>query len=419
MAPMITFIKLPFPNFLDPMNNSIVYATLQLILTIPVMAVGYKFYTIGFKFLFRFKPNMDSLIALGTSSAFLYSIYSLYKIYNNDHMAVESLYFESTAVIIAFVLLGKYLEMKSKGKTGDAIKRLMQLSPKTATILDNGIEKTISIDDVKVGDILVVRPGEKIPVDGEIIEGNITVDESMITGESIPIDKSIGDKLVGASISSNGYVKMRAEKIGKDTMLSQIIKLIEDAQGSKAPIAKLADIVSGYFVPIVILIAFISSIFCLLSGKDFIFALEIFIAVLVIACPCALGLATPTAIMVGIGKGAENGVLFKNALGLELAHKINTVVFDKTGTITIGKPNVTDIITADDIDKNKAFLYAASAGQVSEHPLAKAIINKSKELDIKLLSIDKFESLTGLGIKVRVEDSNVLFGNISLMENII
>ena len=319
---------LPLPQIINPDINPLNFGLIQLFLTIPIVIAGYKFYTVGFKAIFAKSPNMDSLIAIGTGAALAYSVYSLYLTFNGDMMAVHNMYFESAGVIITLVLLGKFLESVAKGKTSEAIKKLMGLSPKTAIIIKDNKEIEIPIEEVEVGDIILVKPGSKIPVDGVVVEGHTSVDESMLTGESIPVEKTTGSHVVGASINKNGNIKFRAEKVGSDTAISQIIKLVEDAQGSKAPIAKLADIISGYFVPIVFGLAVIVAIAWYISGKDIEFALSIFIAVLVIACPCALGLATPTAIMVGTGKGAENGILIKGGEALESTHKINTIVFE-------------------------------------------------------------------------------------------
>ena len=351
---------------------------------------------------------MDSLVAIGTTAAFSYSIYSTVLSFMGLNPHGENLYYESAAVIITLVQFGKYLEARSKGKTGEAIKKLMGLQPKTATIIKDGEEKEIKISDVKVDDIVLVRPGEKIPVDGEIIEGYSSVDESMLTGESIPVEKSVGDKVVGASINKTGSFKFKAQKVGADTALAQIIKLVEDAQGSKAPIAHIADVVSSYFVPAVITIALISGIIWFIALHNFVFSLTVFVSVLVIACPCALGLATPTAIMVGTGKGAELGILFKNAEALEVSQKINAVMFDKTGTLTEGKPYVTDIISD---DKDKLLLIAASAENGSEHPLGEAIVRASKEKNIKLINIENFKAIAGFGIETYIDNKKVLMGN--------
>ncbi|MFR4998337.1 MAG: heavy metal translocating P-type ATPase [Clostridium paraputrificum] len=406
----------PLPNIINPMDNAMNFALIQLILVIPVMIVGRKFFISGFKNLVHLSPNMDSLIAIGTSAAFLYGIYAIVKIAGGDTHFSMDLYFESGATILTLITLGKYLEAKTKGKTSEAIKKLMGLAPKKATIIVDGVEKVISIDEVKVGDVILVKPGEKLPVDGEIIEGTTTIDESMLTGESIPIDKNIGDKVFGASINKFGMFKYKATKVGKDTALAQIIKLVEQAQGSKAPIAKMADIISGYFVPTVITLAVISSIVWAISGKGLEFSLTIFIAVLVIACPCALGLATPTAIMVGTGKGAENGILIKSGVALEGAHKINTVVFDKTGTITEGKPKVTDIVTKG-LSEDELLRYASSAEKGSEHPLGEAIVGAGIERELELFEIASFKSVPGEGIVTLINNKNILIGNNKLMKN--
>jgi Cu+-exporting ATPase len=380
-------IGLHLPDFINPMVSPKAFALAQLLLVIPVIIVGNRFYTGGFKALARKSPNMDSLIAIGTSAAFLYGIFAIVKISGGHTEYASDLYFESAAVIITLITLGKYLESVSKGKTSEAIKKLMGLAPKTAIIIRDEKEIDIPIEEVEVGDVIIVKPGEKMPVDGEVIEGTTSVDESMLTGESIPVEKNIGDKIIGASINKNGTIKYKATKVGKDTTLAQIIKLVEDAQGSKAPIAKLADVISGYFVPIVISLAVISGIAWYASGETGVFALTIFISVLVIACPCALGLATPTAIMVGTGKGAEYGVLIKSGVALETAHKIQTIVFDKTGTITEGKPKVTDVVALNGIDNEYLLQLAASAEKGSEHPLGDAIVKSAEEkgLDFKKL----------------------------------
>lgn len=406
----------PLPSIIDPMNNAMNFALIQLILVIPVMIVGRKFFISGFKNLLHMSPNMDSLISIGTSAAFIYGIYAIVKIAGGDTHFSMDLYFESGATILTLITLGKYLEARAKGKTSEAIKKLMGLAPKTATIIVDGKEKVVSIDEVKVGDIILVKPGEKLPVDGEIIEGSTSIDEAMITGESIPVEKTIGDNVIGASINKFGMFKYKATKIGRDTVLSQIIKLVEQAQGSKAPIAKLADIISGYFVPTVIILAIISAIGWAITGKGLEFSLTIFIAVLVIACPCALGLATPTAIMVGTGKGAENGILIKSGGALEGAYKINTIVFDKTGTITEGKPKVTDIITQG-ISEDEFIKIAASAEKGSEHPLAEAIVEEGKNRGIDLIDIKEFKSVPGEGIIAFLDDKEILLGNKRLMIN--
>ena len=418
MVPMLTqWVTLPYPAGLDPMNYSLIYALLELLLVLPVIGVGYKFYTVGFKALLNRSPNMDSLIAIGTSAAVLYSIYNTIQIANGHFKAVESLYFETAGVIITLILLGKSLEAVSKGRTGEAIKKLMGLAPKTALILENGIEKEIPIDQVEIGDIIIVKPGGKIPVDGKVIEGYTAIDESMLTGESMPVDKKAGDPVYTASLNTTGTIRFRAEKIGSDTALAQIIRLVEDAQGSKAPIAQMADIVSGYFVPVVCVIALLAgTLWFFGSGGDLKFALTIFISVLVIACPCALGLATPTAIMVGTGKGAENGILIKGGEALETAHKINTIVLDKTGTITEGKPTVTDVLVTGDMEPDQLLQITASAERGSEHPLGQAIITRAQEKGLELLNVEQFHSFTGRGIEASIHGRTVLTGNRKLMD---
>lgn len=407
-------VGMPLPKIIDPMMNPLNFAIIQLVLTIPVMIIGYKFYYIGYKNLFKLSPNMDSLIAIGTSAAFIYSLYGTYKIYIGDGSYAMSLYYEAAVTILALITLGKYLEAISKGKTSQAIKKLMGLAPKTATIVRDGKELVIPIDEVIVGDIVIVKPGEKLPVDGEVIEGATAVDEAMITGESIPVEKTVGSKVIGASINKTGFIKYKATKVGKDTALSQIIKLVEDAQGSKAPIAKMADIIASYFVPIVIGLAILASIGWLIAGESGVFALTIFISVLVIACPCALGLATPTAIMVGTGKGAEYGVLIKGGEALEVTHQIDTIVFDKTGTITEGKPVVTDIITTT-ISEDELLSIAASSEKGSEHPLGEAIVKGAEERNIKFKEISNFKAIPGHGIQVEIEGKVILLGNKKLM----
>jgi len=415
MVPMIKFVRLPFPAGLDPMNYALVYALAELLLVVPVIGVGYKFYTVGFKALLQRSPNMDSLIAIGTSAAFIYSVYSTFQIAAGHFQAVEALYFETAGVIITLILLGKALEAVSKGRTSEAIKKLMGLTPKTAIILQQGSEVEIPISEVEIGDIIVVRPGAKIPVDGSVTEGQTAIDESMLTGESMPVDKKAGDPVYAASLNTTGSVRFRAEKIGSDTALAQIIKLVEDAQGSKAPIAKLADIVSGYFVPVVCVIAVLAGLAWFFGTGDLKFALTIFISILVIACPCALGLATPTAIMVGTGKGAEHGILIKGGDALETAHKVNTIILDKTGTITEGKPMVTDITPAAGLQAEKLLVLAASAEKNSEHPLGQAIVNDALAKGLNLIPTRHFQSITGRGIEAAVDGQIILAGNRQLM----
>lgn len=410
-------VGLPIPEFINPHFNPLNFALIQLVLTIPVMIAGNKFYTVGFKSLFRRSPNMDSLIAVGTSAAVIYGLYATYKIMNGYTEFARDLYFETAGVIIALIMLGKYLETRSKGKTSEAIKKLVGLQPKTAIIVQGKEEISIPIEEVEEGDIILVKPGEKIPVDGEVVYGHSSVDESMLTGESIPVEKNIGDKVVGASINKNGILKFKATKVGKDTALAQIIKLVEEAQGSKAPIAKLADIIAGYFVPIVMAIATVSGLVWYITGSGGEFALTIFISVLVVACPCALGLATPTAIMVGTGKGAELGVLIKSGVALESAYKIETIVFDKTGTITEGKPKVTDIITRDSLGEDKLLQIAATAEKGSEHPLGEAIVKEAEVRNITFLDAKDFYAIPGHGIEVNIEGDKVLLGNEKLIRD--
>ena len=407
-------LGMPLPHIIDSMMNPLNFALIQVVLTLPVMIMGYKFYHIGIKNLFKLSPNMDSLIAISTLAAFIYGLFGIYKINSGEAEYAMHLYFESAAVILTLITLGKYLEAISKGKTSQAIKALMKLAPKTAVVVRNNNEMVISAEEVVVGDIIVVKPGEKLPVDGLVIEGSTAIDESMITGESIPVEKSMGSNVIGASINKTGFIKYEATKVGKDTALAQIVKLVEEAQGSKAPIAKLADIISAYFVPTVIILAIIASIGWLVAGETNIFALTIFIAVLVIACPCALGLATPTAIMVGTGKGAENGVLIKGGEALETTHQIKTIVFDKTGTITEGKPVVTDIVV-NGISENEILALAASAEKGSEHPLGEAIVRGAEEKNLEFKAIEEFNAVPGHGIEVKIDEKTVLIGNKKLI----
>ena len=415
MGAMIWQLRLPIPSFLAPMQYPLTYALVQIALVLPVVLAGYRFYLVGFKAIWQRSPNMDSLIAMGTSAALIYSFISTYRITVGDFAAVDHLYFETAGVIITLILLGKTLEAVSKGKTSEAIKKLMGLAPKTALVIQNGQEIVISVDEVEVGDVIMVKPGEKIPVDGAVLEGHTAIDESMLTGESMPVEKNAGDSVYAASINGNGSIRFRATKVGSETALAQIIKLVEDAQGSKAPIAKMADIVSGYFVPIVFVIAVVAALAWLISGQSAFFSMSILIAVLVIACPCALGLATPTAIMVGTGKGAEYGVLIKGGEALEIAHKINMIIFDKTGTITEGKPEVTDILTADGISRNQLLQLAASAEKGSEHPLGEAIVKGAAREQLELLAVDAFKAIPGYGIEVQIAGSGILLGNRKLM----
>jgi Cu+-exporting ATPase len=427
MVPMITQVPLPFPKALAPMNFPLIYGLAELVLVIPIIIAGCRFYTVGFKNLLHRSPNMDSLIAVGTTAAVLYSLYNVGQIALGDFSAVESLYFETAGVIIALILLGKSLEAVSKGRTSEAIKKLMGLAPKTAIIIEQGVEKEIPIHEVIPGDIILVKPGAKIPVDGVVTEGITSIDESMLTGESMPVDKKAGDPVYGATINANGFIRFRAEKVGSDTALAQIIKLVEDAQGSKAPIAQLADVVSGYFVPTVCAIALAAGVawfaaasigaVTLPPGKSALeFSLTIFISVLVIACPCALGLATPTAIMVGTGKGAEKGILIKGGEALETTHKINTIVFDKTGTLTEGKPEVTDVVTCAGVEESYLLQVSASAEKGSEHPLGLAIVQGAQRRGLELFTPSSFKALTGRGIEAVINRVTLLAGNRKLLE---
>jgi len=434
-APLFLFSMLPMifyslgaqviPHNWDPMMFPHYNGLVQLLATLPVMWINRGIFKRGFTNFFGGTANMDSLIAKGTLVAFLFSLYitveNFFMFGTTLHVTMEELvfmgrnqfYFETVAVILTLIVLGKYLEAKTKGGTSEAIKKLMGLSPKTATIERSGTEIEISIDDVSVGDIIIVRPGEKLPVDGEVVFGQTSIDESMLTGESLPVRKQVGDSVVGASLNKNGFVKYRATKVGKDTMLAQIVKLVEDAQNRKAPIARFADIISGYFAYAVLAIAVLAGGAWLLVGYDFAFAMVIVVSILVIACPCALGLATPTAIMVGTGKGAENGILIKGGESLEMAHKITTVVLDKTGTITEGQPFVTDIVTHGAYSADKLLRLAASAEKQSEHPLAEAIVSHFKG---DIAPVASFNSITGQGIEAEIDGMNILIGNRRLME---
>ena len=381
----------------------------QLLLATPVQfIIGYRFYKGAYHSLRGGGANMDVLVSMGTSAAYFYSLYNLIR-------GVHEYYFEASAVVITLVLLGKTFEAIAKGKTSEAIKKLMGLQPKTARVIKDGIEVDTPIEKLEIGDIILVRPGEKVPVDGIIVEGNSSLDESMITGESIPVDKSVDDTVIGATINKFGSFKFEATKIGKDTVLSQIIKLVEDAQGSKAPVQRLADKISGIFVPIVVGIAFLTFLGHYFVGGSFNSGLINAVAVLVIACPCALGLATPTAIMVGTGKGAENGILIKSGEHLERAHKMDTIIFDKTGTITKGEPEVTDIISFNGYEDAEILRLAASVEKASEHPLGESIVKKSEEESIELITINSFEAIPGMGLKASIEGKEVLIGNRKLM----
>lgn len=415
-------LEWPLPEIFHGMENTITFAFTQFLLAIPVMIINKKYYTVGFKTLFKGSPNMDSLIAIGTTAAVGYGIFAIYKIgYGLGHMDMDmvmqysmDLYFESAGVILALITLGKFLEARAKGRTSDAIKKLMDLSPKTALVERDGQEVELPVEEVVKGDTIIVKPGQSVPVDGVIIFGNSSLDESMLTGESIPVEKKIGDKVIGASINKSGYFKFEAQNVGDDTTLSQIIRLVEEASSSKAPISKLADKISSIFVPVVISIAVLATIVWLLLGATFEFALSIGIAVLVISCPCALGLATPTAIMVGTGKGAENGILIKSAEALEIAHQVKTVVMDKTGTITEGKPRVTDIVTKG-ISDNEMLKIAASAEKSSEHPLADAVVEEAKNRNLDLYNVQHFEAIPGQGLEALVNNKKYYIGNLRLV----
>ena len=409
---MADMVGIPMPAFLSPMQSPVSYALIQLALVLPILWVGRRFFVDGFKALSKGHPNMDSLVALGTSAAFLYSLYGTYHVLEGHAHFAMNLYYESAGVILTLITLGKYFEDVSKGKTSMAIQTLVGLAPKMATVLRDGQEVEVPVEEVQVGDLIRVKPGEKVPVDGVVTEGNSTVDESMLTGESIPVSKAVGDEVIGASLNKTGSFILKATKIGKDTALSQIIQLVEQAQGSKAPIAKLADKVSGVFVPIVIVLALVSGLAWYFLGQEsWVFALTITISVLVIACPSALGLATPTAIMVGTGKGAENGILLKSGEALEEANHVNMVVFDKTGTITNGTPVVTDVVTADNTDADALVRLAASLEVASEHPLGEAIVAKAKEQGATFDEVTNFEAIPGFGIKGHVGETLVFLGN--------
>ncbi len=441
---------IPVPKLINDLfhgpENAITFGFTQILLLIPIIYVNRNYFIIGFKRLFKLSPNMDSLIAIGSFSAIIYGIYAIYMIgfglgHNNLELVSRfsnDLYFESAGTILTLITVGKYLETKSKGKTSEAINKLINLAPKTAIVLKNEKEIEVEVKDIKKEDIIIIKPGYSIPVDGIIIEGESSIDESTITGESIPTQKSINDKVIAGTINKNGYFKMKATEVGDDTTLAQIIKLVEEAANSKAPISRLADKVSGVFVPIVITIALLATIFWLINGQSFEFALSIGIAVLVISCPCALGLATPVAIMVGTGKGAELGILIKSAESLELLHKVDTVVLDKTGTITQGKPKVIDIITNQDLinevmsqknkvkvvlnknndltSKNNLLKIAGSLEKNSEHPLAEAIIEKTRENNLNLYEVKDFEAISGRGVRGKIDNIEYFGGNLAFMQ---
>jgi len=423
------WIGLPIPSFIKAAfhgtENGITFAFTQFLLLLPIVYVNRKYFQVGFKTLAKRSPNMDSLVAIGSTAAIVYGIFAIYKIgyglgYDNLATAdnyLMNLYFESAATILTLITLGKFLETRSKGKTSEAITKLMNLSPKTATVIRDEKEREIPAQDVVIGDLIVVRPGQSIPADGVIIEGSSAVDQSALTGESIPVEKQVGDRVITATINKTGFFKFQAEKIGDDTTFAQIIELVEDASSSKAPIAKMADKISRIFVPVVILIAVMATIVWLLLGQSFEFALSIGIAVLVISCPCALGLATPVAIMVATGKGASNGILIKSAEALEIVHTIRTVVLDKTGTITEGKPMVTDIMTANSVTEKQLLQIAASVEKPSEHPLADAIVEKANEMGTALKNVDTFTTVPGRGISAVIEGKAYMAGNLAFMND--
>jgi len=417
---------LPVPHIIYPVDHIFNYVAIQFIIAVTVMIIGKRFYKVGFRQLFMLSPNMDSLVAVGTSSAFIYSLYISYKIFadNNIHL-MHSLYYESAAMIIAFVMLGKYLETLSKGKASAAIKKLVNFQAKKANIIRNGEIVEIDINEVSKGDIVFIKPGEKIPVDGTIIEGHSTIDEAMITGESIPVEKLENDKVYSGSINKDGALKVVVNATEGETLISKIAKLVEDAQMTKAPIARLADKVSLIFVPTVIFIAIFAALLwwflikynvVSVSQNHFEFVLTIFISILIIACPCSLGLATPTAIMVGTGKGAELGILIKSGEALEKLNEIDTIVFDKTGTLTEGTPKVIDIVSIDNVlSKDEILKIAASMEVNSEHPLGKAVYDEAKEKNVELYDVKKFLSISGRGVIGEVEEKKYLLGNKKLL----
>lgn len=414
----------PLPSILA--NNHIAMGLIQLLLIGIIMVINQKFFVSGFKALIHRSPNMDTLVALGAGASFIYSVYALFAMtnaqVNNDMSLVmkymDEFYFESAGMILTLITLGKMLESYSKGKTTNAIKGLMNLAPKKATILVDNAEKVVPIEEVKIGDIFIVKPGENIPVDGVVIEGESAVNESALTGESIPVDKTVGDNVSGATVNQSGFIKCKATKVGEDTTLSQIIKMVSDASATKAPIAKVADKVSGVFVPIVISIAVVTIIVWLLCGATFGNALVRGISVLVISCPCALGLATPVAIMVGNGVGAKNGILFKNATSLETTGKVSYVLLDKTGTITNGTPVVTDIIPSENYTQDDLLSYASSLESKSEHPLAKAVVQKAIDSNIKTLDTTDFKSLTGNGVSAKINGKTIVGGSVKHISSI-
>lgn len=460
MGHMLPF-TLPLPAFMQMDKNPLNFALAQLILTVPVLICGRKFYLVGIRSLLKGNPNMDSLVAIGTGSAFIYSLVMTFGI-PGDHMKAHQLYYESAAVVVTLVMLGKFMESRSKGKTSEAIRKLMELAPDTAILYENGMEREVETSLVSVGQHILIKPGSRIPLDGILVQGSSSVDESMLTGESIPVEKQPGDSVIGGSMNYNGAMEVEVTHVGSDTTLSKIIKMIEDAQGKKAPISKLADKVAGYFVPAVMGIALVAALlWWILGGKELSFVLTIFVAVLVIACPCALGLATPTAIMVGTGVGAGHGILIKSGEALEICHKVDAVILDKTGTITEGKPKVTDVNVisgavveqvwklesssvpgavlpaagenqegsaskdsamepqaSDDEKKEHLLGIAASCEQMSEHPLGQAIVNAAREKQMDLAMPEAFESITGAGIITTWKGWKVAVGNRRLLDHL-
>lgn len=407
-------VGVPMPQWMDPDVHPAAVALYELFLTIPVIIIGKKFYQFGFINLWNRTPNMDTLVALGTSSALIYSFVSTYNLLLHPGASLHQypLYYETAVVIIALVMLGKYLETRSKNRTSEAIRTLVDKAPKMAWLIENGQEQPIDIKKVKPGDLLLVKPGELIPTDGVVIAGVSAVDESMFTGESFPVEKREGDKVNGGSVNKQGVLTMRAEAVGNDTLLARIIRMVDEAQLSKAPIEKLANVVAGYFVPVVLVIALLSGFGWFMYSGDFTFSLTIFIAVLVIACPCALGLATPTAILVGSGRGAQLGILFRNSETLETVHRANVLVFDKTGTITEGAPRLMEVkLLTQQYTRDELLLWVASVERFSEHPLAEAVILSAKDSGSELLPVNKFESVPGKGVRGVVEGRSILIGN--------
>ena len=414
---MAEMVGLTLPTWLSHRGGGQLFVSLQLALTLPILWLGRSFFLNGFKHLVKGHPNMDSLVALGTSAAVAYSLYSSIQVWLGNHHAAMSLYYESAGVILTLVTLGKYFEARSKGQTSAAIQALIKLAPQEAQVLREGQEVTLPLDQVQVGDLVRVRPGQKIPVDGRVVEGQSWVDESMLTGESLPVAKKVGDQVVGASLNQQGSLIVETNKVGQDTTLAQIIHLVQAAQGSKAPIAQLADRVSAVFVPVVMTLALVAGLaWYLIGGQSWAFALTISIAVLVIACPCALGLATPTAIMVGTGKGAEQGILIKSGTALEMAHQVDAVVLDKTGTLTQGQPQVTDVLPLTGWTPDQLLALAAAAEVNSEHPLGQAIVAGARERELTLPEVTDFQSLTGSGIQVRLDQATYYLGNRRLMQ---